>query len=194
MIPGVGIAACGPVRSILLFAKRPWPAVKTLAADISSRTSVELARVILREQFGASPAFLPSEPDLDRMLQSADAALIIGDPALRIQPDSLPYEWLDLAEVWFSMTGLPFVFAAWAGKPGLPVLALRQLTLGSYQYGRQHIAEIAAAEAGKRQISVDLADRYLRHHLHYEIGSKELEGLDMFLSLAGLAGFAGAHA
>jgi chorismate dehydratase len=188
IVPGVGIAACGAVRSILLVSKRPWTEVRTLAADVSSRTSVQLARVILRERYGVTPAFLPNEPDLPRMLEIADAALIIGDPALRIDLEALPFEWLDLAGEWFAMTGLPFVFAAWAGKPGLPLSSLSDLTLASYRYGLQHILDIAKTEAGLRGISRDLAERYLRYHLRYEIGTKEQQGLETFLSLAGLTG------
>jgi chorismate dehydratase len=193
IVPGVGIAAQGAVRSILLFSKGPWRSVRTLATDIGSRTSVELARVILREHFGATPVLLAGEPNLDKMLESADAALIIGDPALRIEPATLPYEWLDLAAAWFSLTRLPFVFAAWAGKPGIPGAALAELTTGSYRFGRDHLTEIVATEGAHRGISEDLADQYLRHHLWYEIGPKELAGWDTFLSLAGLDTLAGAR-
>lgn len=193
ILPGLGIAAQGAVRSILLFSKGPWRSIRTLATDISSRTSVELARVILREQFGVTPVLLASEPNLDRMLASADAALIIGDPALRIEPASLPYEWLDLAEAWSSLTRLPFVFAAWAGNPGIPAEALTTLTVGSYRFGQDRLAEIVATEALQRGIPENLADRYLRHHLWYEIGPKEIEGWDTFLSLAGLDTLAGAR-
>ena len=86
VIPGAGIACRGPVRSILLISSRPAPEIRTLATDKSSRTSVELARIILERRYGASPAFLPHAPDLEAMLRSADAALIIGDPALRVDP------------------------------------------------------------------------------------------------------------
>jgi chorismate dehydratase len=194
IVPGLGIAAQGAVRSILLFSKVPWHSVRTLATDSSSRTSVELARVVLRERFGVTPVLLPSEPNLDRMLESADAALIIGDPALRIEPSELPYEWLDLAEAWSALTHLPFVFAAWAGKPGIPVESVAALALGSYRFGWEQVAEIVRTESAPRGISESLADRYLRHHLWYEIGPKELAGWEAFLSMAGLNTLAGARA
>src|ERR1700729_3390583 len=82
VIPGTGIACRGPVRSILMISSRPAAEIRTLAADSSSRTSVELARVILERKYGASPTLSRQPPDLDAMLQAADAALIIGDPAL----------------------------------------------------------------------------------------------------------------
>src|SRR5690242_10331162 len=84
VIPGAGIACHGAVRSILLVSSRPAAEIRTLAADISSRTSVELARVVLDRKFGATPGILRHAPDLAEMLRRADAALIIGDPALRI--------------------------------------------------------------------------------------------------------------
>ena len=70
----------------------------------------------------------PFEPDLDRMLAACDAALLIGDAALHVSPAELRYEWLDLGQEWFTLTGLPMVFAAWAGKPGLP----------AQRFGRDH--------------------------------------------------------
>lgn len=187
IVPGVGIAARGPVRSILLFSKVAWREVRTLAADASSRTSVQLAKVILRERFAATPSVFRYEPNLELMLQNADAALVIGDPALEIDPAAQPYASLDLAEEWVTLTGYPFVFAMWAGKPGIPVADLAEITTSSYRAGKAHLAEIAREEAARRRLPEDLALRYLQHHLWYEIGQQEQAGLDAFLSLAGLA-------
>src|SRR5215510_1913805 len=86
IIPGTGIACHGAVRSILLISREPAAEIRTLAADSSSRTSVELARVILERRYGATPESISHAPDLEAMLRVADAALIIGDPALRIEP------------------------------------------------------------------------------------------------------------
>lgn len=186
IVPGVGIACRGEVRSILLFSRVPWRKVRTLAADSSSRTSVQLARVILRERYGADPEVIPQSPELESMLAQQDAALVIGDPALRIEPKTLPYEWLDLGVEWFALTGLPMVFAAWAGKPGLPLQALRDLTRGSYEFGRERIADIARAEHAARNVTQELARRYLSEYIRFEIGQEEEKGLDAFLELAGL--------
>lgn len=186
-IPGVGIACHGAVRSILLFSRAPWRQVRTLAADLSSRTSVQLARVILRERFGVEPAILQREPDLDQMLSEYDAALIIGDPALRIELDRCPFEWLDLGAEWLALTGLPFLFAAWAGRAGIPVARLEAITRGSYEFGKAHLKEIADQEYRARGISKELAERYITSHIRYELGAKEHEGLDTFLQLANLS-------
>lgn len=186
MLPGLGIACFGPVRSILLFSRVPFHHIQTLSADLSSRTSVELARVILRERFGAEPRINSSEPILESMLAVSDAALIIGDPALRTKPEELPFECLDLGAEWLALTGLPMVFAAWAGKPGLPVEALDHLTRASYDFGRASIPQIVQTEAIPRGVSPVLAEKYLRHHIRHELGPQENAGLRSFLTLANL--------
>lgn len=188
IVPGVGISCCGAVRSILLFSRVPWLRVRTLAADLSSRTSVQLARILLRERFGVEPEIAPYAPDLGRMLSEADAALVIGDPALRLSPEELPYEWLDLGSEWLALTKLPMVFAAWAGKPGLPLQPLEAITRGSYTFGKERIDEIVVSEHTGRGISRELADRYLHRHIRFEIGREEQQGLEAFLDLANLEG------
>jgi chorismate dehydratase len=186
IVPGVGISCLGAVRSILLFSKVPWEQVRTLAADTSSRTSVQLARVILRERFGLEPEITAYEPDLATMMDNADAALIIGDPALLIDPHQTPYDWLDLGQEWFNLTQLPMVFAVWAGKPKLPLEELSELTLSSYEFGKAHLTEIIASEYLKRGISQQLANQYLRHYIRFEIGPQEEKGLETFFELARL--------
>ncbi len=188
IIPGVGIACEGPVRSILLFSRVPWRQVRTLAADSSSRTSVELARVILRERYGVQPNIRREQPVLEKMLASSDAALVIGDPALAIAPEAVDYDWLDLGAEWFGLTQLPFVFAAWAGKPGIAVSALVGITVESYLFGRTHIPEIVESEYRRRGISRELADTYLTRNIQFVIGGAEQQGLETFLSLADLQG------
>ncbi len=186
IVPGVGITCFGPVRSILLVSKCPVRDIKSLAADSSSRTSVQLARVILRERYGVTPQITSFEPVLDRMLANADAALVIGDPALRIDPQALDYQTLDLGEEWRLLTGLPMVFAAWGGKPGLSYDALETITRGSYAYGAQRIEEIVESEHHTRGISRELALQYLTRHIRYILGPKEEKGLETFLELAEL--------
>jgi len=187
IVPGVGISCLGAVRSILLFSRVPWREVRTLAADLSSRTSVQLARVILRERFGAEPEVRQYPPDLQRMLAAADAALIIGDPALRIEPIEQPYGWLDLGEEWWKLTNLPMVFAAWAGKHGLDIDDIEPITTGSYQFGKSRINEIVEQEYQRRGISKELATQYLTRYIRYELGTHEQLGLDTFIDLARLA-------
>ena len=194
MLPGVGISCRGAVRSILLVSRVPWRRVRTLAADSGSRTSVELAQVILRERFGADVETTAFAPDLERMLSACDAALLIGDAALHVSPDELVYEWLDLGQEWFTLTGLPMVFAAWAGKSGLAARDLEAITRGSYAFGASRIDEIVEAEYIDRRISKELAQRYLREHIRFNLGADETKGLEAFLELARGKGLTYDHA
>lgn len=186
ILPGVGITCLGAVRSILLFSRVPWSEVRTLAADLSSRTSVELARVVLRERFGVEPEITRQVPVIETMLAEAEAALVIGDPALRLSPETLPFEWMDLGAEWLALTGLPMVFAAWAGKEGLPIDALSEITRSSYRFGWERLDEIVEAEYSARAITRELARKYLRQYIRFDLGHKEMEGLDAFFRLAGL--------
>lgn len=186
IVPGPGITALGPVRSILLFTRVPWDQVRTLSADASSRTSVQLARVILRERFGCEPEVHRQPPALDLMLQSADAALIIGDPALRIDPARTGYDWLDLGQEWFNLTQLPFVFAAWATRPGMDLSPLIEIANGSWRFGSEHLDQIVQQEHASRGVTAETAREYLTRYIRFPLGAPEYHGLDRFLSLARL--------
>lgn len=185
IVADVGIVAQGAVRSILLISRVPWPKIRSLAADSSSRTSVQLAKVILREKFGVEPEVAEHRPDWREMLSKADAALVIGDPALRIDSETLPFEYLDLGAEWNQLTGLPMVFAAWAGKPSLPERGFRDLALRSYQFGMARLPEILTTECSKRDIGRSLGERYFSEHIHFPLGPRELDGLRQFWALSG---------
>lgn len=184
IIPGAGIASHGPVRSILLISKVPAGEIRNLATDASSRTSVQLARVILKRKFGASPAMAPHLPQLEAMLERADAALIIGDPALRLDPATLPYRVYDLGAEWTELTGLPMVFAVWAGRDAATSPEVVEAFLASCRYGRERIEEIVLEEAPRRGFAPDLAREYLTRHIVHELGEREYRGLRRFLELA----------
>lgn len=184
VIPGAGIACHGPVRSILLVSARPAGEIHRLAADSSSRTSVQLARVLLERRFAAEPELIPHTPDLDAMLRIADAALIIGDPALRIEPLRLPYYVYDLGKEWVEMTGLPFVFAVWAGRKSVITPGVVDAFQQSCRFGRERIEEIVAAESGRREIPRDLVREYLTHRIVHELGPRDYEGMDRFFEYA----------
>jgi predicted solute-binding protein len=185
VIAGLGIACRGPVRSILLVSKAPAARIRTLAADTSSRTSVHLARVILERRFGCRPRFLPHAPDLPGMLEAADAALIIGDPALRLDPAALPYMVYDLGKEWLDLTGLPMVFAVWAGRPGTVSEPVARAFRESWRFGLADMEEIVRVEAPARGFSPELVRHYLTSHIRHELGAEEEEGLRLFLSYAG---------
>ena len=182
--PGIGISSVGPVRSILLVSKVPFREVKTLATDAGSRTSVMLARVILSEKFGATPKLLSQPPELTTMLGSADAALLIGDAALYVDPAQLPFETLDLGAEWTSLTGLPMVFAVWSGRKEVVREPYGKALLDSCRYGLAHLDEIVPREAKARNMPQPLVHRYLHEYIKFEFGPKHAEGLAEYLKRA----------
>jgi chorismate dehydratase len=183
-IPGTGIACEGSVRSILLVSKVDVNRIRTLAADSSSRTSVMLTRLLLERKYGVEPEFFRAEPDLDRMLAKADAALIIGDPALHLEPSTLPHQVLDLGAEWTSFTGLPMVFAVWAGRNAGMNEAVRPALEESRDYGLARIQEIVESSAARHGVSQELARQYLTRHIVFKLGVREQQGLDLFLEWA----------
>ncbi len=184
VIPGAGIACHGPVRSILLVSKVPLPRIHTLAADAGSRSSVALARIILAEKYGAEPEIASLPPDLNRMLEVADAALIIGDPALRLDPATIPYEVRDLGGEWEKLTGKPMVFAVWAARPHNMRGEFEEIFRGSCRFGLERIGEIIQAESRARSLSERLIRHYLTRRVVFELSENDYEGLDYFLQLA----------
>jgi chorismate dehydratase len=185
-LPGLGIACHGPVRSILLVSHVPAPEIRSLAVDCSSRTSVALVEVVLRERFGVTPAMHSHGPQLAAMLETADAALLIGDSALRFHPDELPYHVYDLGQEWRWLTGLPMVFAVWSARPGVIDASVAAVLRASADFGRQHIEEIIAEESRRRGFEEDLVRRYLTHYIHFDLTPEFEAGMQRFLSLAGV--------
>jgi predicted solute-binding protein len=183
-VRGLGIASRGAVRSILLISSKPFRQIQTLAGDVSSRTSVALARIILARRYGTEPRIVPHVPDLARMLTVADAALIIGDPALHLYPENFGERVLDLGAEWTDMTGLPMVFAVWAGRKEAITPEVEAIFQASYEFGRDHLKEIICMEAASRGLSEDLARQYLTRHIVCELGVTEYRGLELFLEYA----------
>lgn len=184
VLAGAGIACRGPIRSILLVAKSPPEQIRVLAADAGSRTSVVLARLLLLERYGIKPKLLRRPPELAEMLEVADAALIIGDPALRLDITSLPFITLDLGQEWFKLTGLPMVFAVWAARPEVVTPERAAAFLESCRYGRAHLEEIVRQQAAPRGIPEALARKYLCEYVINELGPEEYRGLQTFLARA----------
>jgi len=182
VLPGAGIASHGPVRSILLISTCPAAEIRRLAADSSSRTSVQLARVVLERKYGANPEITAHPPDVDAMLETADAALVIGDPALRIDPIHVPFHVYDLGAEWEDMTRHPMVFAVWAGRKGLVSPAVVEAFRSSCHYGRERMEEIVAAESAARGFTAELVREYLTRHIVHELGARDYAGMDLFLS------------
>jgi predicted solute-binding protein len=184
IVPDVGIACRGAVRSILLISKRPANQIETLAADSSSRTSVALARIVLAQRFGVEPAVITRSPNLPAMLDEAGSALIIGDPALHLDPETLPFHVYDLGHEWMEMTGLPMVFAVWAGPRASVTPQVSSVFQDSCAFGLANLERIAEQEAPARGFAPDLVRRYLTSHIVFELGAAEHQGMDLFLRYA----------
>lgn len=184
IVPGLGIAARDEVRSILLVSKKPAREIRRMAGDVSSRTSVALARIILARRFGSQPEVLSMPPELPEMLAAADAALIIGDPAMHLDPAALPYHVYDLGREWREMTDLPMVFAVWAGWKDRVDQSVIDAFHASFHFGMEHLEDIVRMESLPRGFAPDLVRRYLTSNITFELGAEELQGLELFLNYA----------
>lgn len=198
VISDVCIGCRGPVMSVKLFFRTAPERVRRIALDEGSRTSAALAQVLLHERFGIRPAVEPLPIGSGVDATDADAVLLIGDRA--IGPHGGPAEggpsrkvgsfqviW-DLGDEWCRWTGLPFVFAAWATRPGVATAALEPQLAAARDRGVANLAAIAAAEAPRHGLTVPQCLSYLRDNLHYHIGPAEREAMSRFRTLTGSLG------
>ncbi len=191
-LPTLGVAARHEVRSVLLISRAPLGSVRTLAAHAASRTSVALARLLLAERWGVRPRVVQARPPLESMLADAEAAVLIGDPALHVEGRT-GLEEVDLAAAWVEWTGLPFVFAVWgvqsAATPSLDVLLNESLA-----YGRAHSHDLIPRWAEAHGVEPEDARSYLQETLTHTLGEEERAGLQEFLRRSALAGVLPARA
>lgn len=188
IVPDVAIASDGPVASVAVFTRAPIAEVRTLALDMSSRTSVALTRILCAKHWRIAPAFVPAEPNLDAMLSRADAALVIGDPAFAIDAAEAGVSKIDLGAEWKAMTGLPFVYAMWVGRPGAVSSSQSRVLQQSRDRGVTNLAAIATEAAAGDAVMAQGALAYLRDNLRYGLGDAERAGLRRFHALAVEAG------
>jgi chorismate dehydratase len=189
ILPGVAIASRQAVRSILLVSKVPMAEIHSVALDTSSMTSVALTKVLFAKWWGGKPDYQAMEPDLDEMLATHDAALVIGDPALKI--DRSRYMAYDLADEWIRLTNKPFVFAFWAIRSEALGQACPSLNLTTvFQQSRDHgltpasITQIAREWAPRLLLSEDSVRSYLSDNIYYHLDVACLEGLRLFYQYA----------
>lgn len=178
VIPGLCVAATREVKSVLLVSRCEIGEIQRLALDSNSRTSAALIRILLVERYGCQPECVVSTPRLDRMLGQADAALVIGDPALQI--DRTGYHALDLAAEWRALTGLPFVFALWAVREGVAADRLAEDFTASLEQGLAQIEALVREAVRELGLAPAEVRTYLTDHLSYYLGDAELEGLQEF--------------
>jgi chorismate dehydratase len=218
VLPEMAVAAKGEVRSILVLAKKPIEQAKRIALDTNSRSSVALTRLLSKGFWRIDPEFIDSPPDPAAMLAQADAALVIGDPALRIRlkvdalsttvPDAkgcgcdeavshredqiVPgVDTLfvyDVAEQWRLMTGKPCVLAIWVGRRELITPEVVADFLASKEYGLARIGEIAESASLKLELPPRDLEIYLRDHIDFSLDAANLEGLELYFRECAAAG------
>jgi chorismate dehydratase len=180
--PGLGIISDGQVASVALFSKKPIDQIESIAADTSSRASNGLLRILCYERFGIDPHFDAMPPDPTAMLTQCDAALIIGDPALFLDHAARGLLKIDLGEEWTTMTGLPFVWAVWAGRPAALNSEQVQALTVARDRGVAHADQIAEEYCGPEY--AECGKQYLRDNIRYDLGDREQAGLRMYYDLA----------
>ena len=197
IIPGCTIASRDQVRSILLLIKQPFTleTIRSLAVDTASRSSIAYAQVLLRTFHANDPELLASPADPVAMLAQADAALIIGDPALLarehradLEAAAGPLLWIDLAREWHTRTGLPWVAAVWAVRPkSLTPESTHQLILDlntSRDHGLAHVEDLVQDWAARIALPVPVIREYLTHNIHYHLDEPCLQAIRLFRSYA----------
>lgn len=182
LFPGPTIASRGKVGTVILVTRNPLENIRTLALDNRSLTSAALLRILFRSRFSSKIQFLNSTPDLKTMLQTCDAALIIGDQAFQAREQFPKLKFYDLSEEWFIRTGKIFVHALTAVRPGVTID--KEILEKINQIKSQDaITEIVGSWAGRTGISEAECEDYLRNKIIYRLGEAELEGLNNFRNL-----------
>jgi chorismate dehydratase len=182
IVPEVGVISNGAVASVALFTRTAVDRIRSIAADTSSRTSNGLLRVLCLERFGIDPELVPMGPNPEAMLRQCDAALVIGDPALFFDHGAAGVQKIDLGLEWSAMTGLPFVWAIWAGRPDVLLSDDVAALVEARDAGVAASDEIAAAYCGPGRTV--LCQRYLRENIQYTLGAREEAGLRKYFELA----------
>jgi chorismate dehydratase len=197
ILPGCTIASKDRVRSLLLVrrATQPLTAIRSVAADTASRTTIAYARILFHKWGNPDALFVPFAANLDLMLQQADAAIVIGDPALlaleersnRFERTGEELVYHDLAHEWRTLTGLPFISAVWGVSPaekGLSIDSIAGDFIRSRDHGLQNIDVLAAEWCRRLPISENTIRNYLSENIHYVLDDECIAGMEGFFSMA----------
>ncbi len=184
--PHLGIAARCETTSVLLVSRVPLSQVRVLAAHTASRTSVVLARLLLKARYGVEPQVISANPPVEAMLRIAEAAVVIGDPAMAVDGSRELFRF-DLAAEWLAWRGKPFVFAVWGMVPTLSA-EVPALLQASYLYARTHWDELLPRWAEAHGASLTRTKDYLERRLHFQLGGEERAAVEEFLQLATASG------
>ena len=181
-IPDIAIASRGPVLSVTLFSRVPWPAIRSVSLDEGSRTSAALTRILLRKRYGITPEVHPLPIDTPAEGAATDAVLLIGDRAMRACLPGHPFAY-DLGEEWTTWTGLPMVYAIWAIRGGVELGSAAAGFHRAKEYGLAQAGPIAQREAAALGLDPGYCRRYLTNIIRYDLGPAELAGMRRFREL-----------
>jgi chorismate dehydratase len=189
LLPNIAIASRGPVLSVTLFSRVPWTQIRRVALDLGSRTSAALAQVLLRHRYGVTAELTPLPLDQAADDLDTDAVLLIGDRAMRACLPGYAHAY-DLGEEWTEWTGLPFVYAVWAVRPGIDLGEVADTLAEAKRRGQERIGPIAAAEAPRLGLDAGFCLRYLQSIIRFDLGPREQAGLHHYYMLACQLGLA----
>lgn len=183
LVPNVCVGAKEKVRSVCLVTKgEDLRDVKSVALDVSSKTSVALTKIIFQEFYDFAPIYREAEPNLEEMLSDTHCALLIGDPALMI--DETKYRKFDLAEIWREFTGFGFIFAMWMANAEKADIAETIDFAAARDEGLAYLDEIISNYAPEINLTREDFKKYLSENISYSIGENMLQGLELYFKLA----------
>jgi chorismate dehydratase len=199
ILPGCTIASKHRVRSLLLVRRsnKPLTELRTVAADTASRTTVAYARILFHKWSNPGVEFIPMAADLDIMLERADAAIIIGDPALlaleelsnRSERTGEELVYHDLAREWRALTGLPFVSAVWAAAPDCKIDdRIVEDFIHSRDHGLSNIDALVSEWSHRFPMQESTIRAYLTENIHYILDDECIEGMKGFFRMASESG------
>lgn len=171
------IGAIGEVASVCIFSQVPMDQIEKVYLDYQSRTSVQLARILLSQYWKKEVVFIKAEEGYIQQINGNTAGVIIGDRALAARTH-FKYVY-DLASAWIAHTGFPFVFATWIANKPIPASFMEAFDKAN-AYGLEHIAEVIAGISSEEQV-YDLYTYYTQN-ISYDFNAEKRKGLDLFLS------------
>jgi chorismate dehydratase len=183
LVPDVCVGSKSAVRSVVLVTRRNnLKKVERVALDESSRTSVALVQIIFREFLGFEPEWISAAPDLKAMLTAADAALVIGDPAMKIPRDQ--FRVFDLATLWHEFTGFGFVFAMWMVRNDSFEKVRSVDFAAARDEGLVNLDRVIADYPHPIELTHDEIKTYLTQNVAFSLDEEMRKGLLLYLELA----------
>jgi len=187
IVPGICISARGSQRKLQLFFKKGLKGINSIAIDKNAISEKILLQILMREKYMMNPEYIQMDPDLDRMLAKADAALITGEPALKYFRSNR--NRLDLCEEWHDLTNLPYVIAFWAGRQFTIKPQDIDIIKRSYEVGNRNIQEISKEYAESKPENWVFYHDFLTQDISYQFSEDAIDGLMEYFNYAFYYGY-----